>query len=157
MMTELRGTKGEMRGTRINPEPPRLVARVCSEEGKGELWFGPLPTAERMNLILEKKPSIQIYCFLKEPTQVEVEQNSGQGIYIPESIAFRFEISNPHGRLGDMQSLRPCLVNSLRQGDNAYIHCISSMTRAPMAAAVLSAMLMRMTFEEAKGMINQTR
>ena len=70
MLPELRKEKGEMRGNRINPEPPRLVAKVCSGEGKGELWLGPLPTAERMDRILEAKPSIQIYCFLKDPTQV---------------------------------------------------------------------------------------
>ena len=157
MLPELRGEKGGVRGNRINPEPPRLVAKVCSEEGKGELWLGPLPTAERMDRILETKPCIQIYCFVKDPTQVQVERDSGEGMYIPGSIPFRCEMSNPHARLSDMRVLRPCLVNSLRQGDNAYVHCISGITRAPMAAAVMSAMLMGISFEEAKDIINQTR
>ena len=45
----------------------------------------------------------------------------------------------------------------LRQGDNAYVHCIPGITRAPMAAAVMGAMLMGISFEEDKGIINQTR
>jgi hypothetical protein len=57
----------------------------------------------------------------------------------------------------DMQTLRPCLVDSLRQGDNAYVHCISGITRAPTTAALLSAMLMRIICEQAKRIIDQTR
>ena len=53
--------------------------------------------------------------------------------------------------------LKSCLVNSLRQGDNAYVHCISGITRAPTAAAVMSAMLMGISFAEAKDIIHQTR
>ena len=113
--------------------------------------------AKRMDRILEAKPSIQIYCFLKDPTHVQVEQGSGEGMYIPGTIPFRCEMSNPHARLSDMRVLKPCLVNSLRQGDNAYVHCISGITRAPMAAAVMSAGLMGISLEEAKNIISQTR
>ena len=157
MLPELRKEKSAMRGNRINPEPPRLVAKVCSGKGKGELWLGPLPTAARMDRILEVKPSIQIYCFLKDPTQVQVERDSGEGMHIPETVLCRCEMSNPHARLSDMRWLKPCLVNSLRQGDNAYVHCISGITRAPMAAAVMSAILMGISFDEAKNIISQTR
>ena len=78
-------------------------------------------------------------------------------MHIPGAILFRCEMSNPHARLQDMQMLRPCVVSSLRRGDDAYIHCVSGITRAPMAAAVLSAMLMGITLDEAKNIINQTR
>jgi hypothetical protein len=157
MLPELQKEKGEVRGNRINPEPPRLVAKIHSDEGKGELWLGPLPTAQRMDQIMQTKPSIQIYCFLKDPTEVQVEQDSGEGMYIPGTVPFRCEMSNPHSRLQDMRMLKSCLVNSLRQGDNAYVHCISGITRAPIAAAVMSAMLMGISFAEAKGIIDQTR
>ena len=56
-----------------------------------------------------------------------------------------------------MRALRSCLINSLRQGDNAYVHCVSGLSRAPMAAAVLCAMLMGIRFEEAQDIIDQTR
>ena len=78
-------------------------------------------------------------------------------MYIPDTVPFRCEMSNPHARLEDMRSLKSCLGNSLRQGDNAYVHCISGITRAPMAAAVVGAVLMGISFEEAKGIINQNR
>ena len=156
ILPRLRGERAEVRGNRINPEPPKLVAKVCREEGKGELWLGPIPTAKRMDRILETKPSIQIYCLQKEPTQVQVDWGD-LGMYIPGAIPFRCEMSNPHARLPEMRALRPCLINSLRQGDNAYVHCVSGVTRAPMAAAVMSAMLMGISIEEAKDIINQTR
>ena len=158
MLPQLREEKSGSRGNRRNPEPPSLVAKVCSEEGKGEFWLGALPTAERMRTISETKPSIQIYCFHKEPTQVWVEWNSEEaGMYIPGAIPFRCEMSKARARLSDMRALRPCLVNSLRQGDNAYVHCVSGITRAPMAAAVMCAMLMGISIEQAKDIINQTR
>jgi hypothetical protein len=157
MLSELRGERNEVRGNRINPEPPRLVAKVCEGKGKGELWLGPLPTAQRMDRIMETKHSIQIYCFLKEPTEVQVEYGGGEGMFIPGTVPFRCEMSNPHAWLADMRVLKSCLVNSLRQGDNAYVHCISGISRAPMAAAVMSSMLMRISFQEAKGIIDQTR
>ena len=43
-LPELRQHRWEERGTRINPEPPRLVAKVCQEEGRGELWLGCRPS-----------------------------------------------------------------------------------------------------------------
>ena len=56
-----------------------------------------------------------------------------------------------------MRSLKLCLVNALRQGDNAYVYRISGVTRAPMAAAAMGAVLMGISFGEAEGIINQTR
>jgi len=156
LLPRLRGERGDRRGNRLNPEPPRLVAKVCETEGRGELWLGPLPTEQRLGKINETKPSIQVYCFAKSPTQVQVEPGGEWGMLIPGTRAFRCEMSNPEVRLADMRALRACLVNSLRQGDNAYVHCVSGLSRSPMAAAVMGAMLMGISFEEAKGIIEQT-
>ena len=157
LLPQLRREKAVVRGNRINPEPPSLVAKVCNEDGKGKLWLGPLPTAERMQTVLEANPVIQIYCFKKDPTEVTVAVNKGRGMHIPGAVLFRCEISNPHARLVDMQILRPRVFDSLRNGHNVYIHCVSGITRAPMAAAVLCAMLMGITLEEAKHIISQSR
>ena len=51
----------------------------------------------------------------------------------------------------------PRVINSLRQGDNAYIHCVSGISRAPVAAAVLASSLMDISFERAKYIISQVR
>ena len=96
MLPSLWGKRYTRRGNRISPEPPRLVAKVCEEEGRGELWLGPLPTAQRMDRITETKYSIQIYCFRKDPTDVQVEwDGTGEaGMLIPNTVSFRCEMSN---------------------------------------------------------------
>jgi hypothetical protein len=157
LLPGLQKERGEVRGNRINPESPRLVAKIHEDEGRGELWLGPLPTAQRLDQIMQTKPSIQIYCFLQDPTEYQVEKDGAWGMLIPDTVPFRCEMSNPNSRLQDMRMLKSCLMNSLRQGDNAYIHCITGITRAPMAAAVISAMLMGISFAEAKGIIEQVR
>ena len=109
-----------------------------------------------MDRILETKPNIQVHCFLKDPTAVEVERGV-EGMHIPGTMSYRCEMSNPHARLADMRSLRSTLVNSLRQGDNAYVHCISGISRAPMAAAVMCSLLMKISFKESQKIIDSVR
>jgi hypothetical protein len=157
LLPGLQSEREEVRGNRINPELPRLVAKVHEDEGRGELWLGPLPTAQRLDQIMQTKPSIQIYCSLQDPTECQVEKDGAEGMLIPDTVLFRCGLSNPSLRLQDMRMLKSCLVNSLRQGDNAYVHCISGTTRAPIAAAVMSAMLMGISFVEAKAIIDQVR
>ena len=76
---------------------------------------------------------------------------------IPGTVAFRCEMDSRNTRLADMRALKSCLVNSLRQGDNAYVHCVEGISQAPMVAAVMCSILMGISFEEAKNIINQTR
>ena len=158
LLPELRKKRFARRGHRLQPEPPRLVAKVCVEEGRGELWLGPLPTEQRMERIRDTKPSIQICCFAKPPTRVEVEEGEGEwGMFIPETAFYRCEMSNPERRSGDVRGLIPCLYNSLRQGDNAYVHCVSGLSRAPLAAALQGAVLMGTDFERAQSIVSQVR
>ena len=156
LLPKLRMEWDERRSNHPTPESPRLVAKVCEEEGRGELWLGPIPTAQRLEQIREVKYSIQIYCFRKDPTEVQVEPGGAKGAFIPGTCSFRCEMSNPYARLADMQALKSTLVNSLRQGDNAYVHGVSGISKAPMAAAVMSSMLMGINFKDAEYIINQT-
>ena len=78
-------------------------------------------------------------------------------MFIPNTVSYRCEMSNPKARTTDMQALKSIVVNSLRQGDNAYVHCVSGISRAPMAAAVMCSILMGITFDQAKDLIGQTR
>jgi len=157
LLPRLREERYDRRGNRLNPEPPRLVAKVCEEKGSGELWLGPLPTPQRLDTIAETKHSIQIHCFLKDPADVQVERGGEFGMRMPGTLGFRCEMSNPQARVRDMRALKSCLVNSLWQGDNAYVHCVSGISRAPMAASVMIAMAMGISFERAKDIVNQTR
>ena len=56
-----------------------------------------------------------------------------------------------------MRALKSRVVNSLRQGDDAYIHCVSGISRAPAATAALASSLMDISFERAKYIISQAR
>ena len=109
-----------------------------------------------MQRIASVKHSIQIHCFKRTPSDVEVQRGE-RGELIPGTMPFRCEMSNSRQRLTDMRALKPRVVNSLRQGDNAYIHCVSGILRAPVAAAVLASSLMNISFERAKYIISQVR
>jgi hypothetical protein len=110
-----------------------------------------------MPVITQTKHSIQIYCFMNYPEDVLLEDGGEWGMSIPDTLVFRCEMSKASARLKDMQALMPYLLNSLRQGDNAYVHCVTGVSRAPRAAAVISAKLMGITFEQAKYIIDQVR
>ena len=51
-------------------------------------------------------------------------------------------MSNHNVRQHDIRRLRTTLVTSLRQGDNAYVHCVTGLARAPTAACILVSLLM---------------
>ena len=76
---------------------------------------------------------------------------------IPGTMVFRCEMSNDKARLADLRNSMPCLLNSLRQGDCAYIHCVSGISRAPLAAAALTAKLLNISFQAAQNLISQVR
>ena len=157
-LPELRRLKWGYRGTRVNPEPPSLVAKVCQERGRGEIWLGPLPTARRMSTICETKHSIQIYCFAADIESRTVDNSPDQrGMRIPGALALRCEMSNPNNRADDVEAIMDCVINSVRQGYNAYVHCISGLSRGPVAAAIFSAKLMGISMEDAKWWIDQAR
>ena len=69
--------------------------------------------------------SIQISCIAKKPSETHISADMGWGCYIPGALFFRLEMSNPSTRLSDYRRLRTRVVSALRQGDNAYIHCLA--------------------------------
>ena len=156
MLAALKQKRWEVQGNRRYPEPPSLVAKVCWGAGKGELWLGAIPTAERMPVINETKHSIQIYCFKECPHHQQVTRDE-YGISFQDALIFRCEMSNSKTRPKHMQELLPYVLNSLRQGDNAYCHCITGVSRGPRGAAAISAKLMGTTFEQALHLISQVR
>jgi hypothetical protein len=115
-----------------------------------------------MDEIKKTNPSIQIYCLKNDPPDVQVragrhELEDESGMIIPGTIVFRCEVSNPRERLGEAHIATSHLVNSLKQGDSAYIHCIDGTSRAPVCAAAMSAILMGISFDKAKSIISQVR
>ena len=51
-------------------------------------------------------------------------------------------MSNSGIREHDFRKLRTSLLTSLRQGDNAYVHVMTGLCRAPLAASLLASLLM---------------
>ena len=111
-----------------------------------------------MATIRETWHSLQIYCFAAPVTSVAVDGSPDQrGMWIPGALPLRCEMSNPNNREYDIEEIMDCVINSVRQGDNAYVHCISGLSRGPVAAAIFSAKLMGISLEDAKWWINQAR
>ena len=79
------------------------------------------------------------------------------GMIIPDTRLLRCEMSREDHREHDMEAIIPLLADSLRQGNNAYIHCVSGISRAPLAAAILCAVFMNISFGRAKDIITQIR
>ena len=135
-----------------------MIAKVCKEEGRGELWLGPLPTESRMEIITATKHSIQIYCLGKDPCSIQVDAaGSEHGAHIPGTLVFRCKLNNNKVNLADLRTLMPCLLNSLRRGDCAYVHCVTGFSMAPTVAAPMAAMLMDISTPEAQDIIDQVR
>ena len=84
-------------------------------------------------------------------------RNSPSGLMIPGTRYFKFEMSNADQRPTDFRKLLPVVANSLLQGDNAYIHCMSGVHRAPLAAAVLAANLHDEALEDSMKRIESVR
>jgi hypothetical protein len=134
--------RAEQQGRRLHPEAPTMIAKICTLGG--ELWMGPVPTKGRLGKIMEMNPSIQICCFKKSPTQVMVDDNDDDsyGVLLPDTELYKLEMSNGQVRKQDLRKLRTPLLTSMRQGDNAYIHCMTGLCRAAIGGALLTALLM---------------
>ena len=93
-----------------------------------------------------------------DPETVQVGESFGEsGMCIPGALVFRCDVSDPIKRASDLEALKDRVISSLRQGDNAYVHYVAGIKRAPIVAAILSAMLMGIKLDEAKDIINQSR
>ena len=106
--------------------------------------MGPVPTNGRLQRIMETKPSIQICCFKKSPTEVMVDDADPEsyGVLLPDTEYFKLEMSNAGVRKQDLRKLRTTLLTSMRQGDNAYIHCMTGLCRAAIGGALVGALVM---------------
>ena len=145
LMPELVAKRQDHMGIRINPEMRTMVAKVCKDAG--ELWLGALPTKDRLDGITSgglTPMHIQICCFKKHPTEVLVDDDEGgRGVIIPNAEFFKLEMSNPKMRQHDFRKLRTTVIIPFRQGNNAYVHCVTGLSRAPVAACILVSSLMK--------------
>ena len=102
-------------GVRGDPEPPTLVAKVCSDEGRGEMWLSGLPTANALPEFQRRGVNIQVVCFSACPEHVQLfpEDMGTQGRMVPGARYLRLEMSNPGGRVKDLRRIANFVVQSL--------------------------------------------
>lgn len=80
---------------------------------------------------------MQIYCMAALPSQIEIGRNLGSGCMIPGTMAFRLELSRRDRQARDYHALCAQVISALRQGDNAYIHCMAGIHRGPVGGAII--------------------
>ena len=149
-------------GNRLEPEKPTLVAKVCAEPGRGELWLGGIPRRDKEAELYEgKRLNIQICCMAKPPREIVIDpQDKEQGMrgcVVNGCIIFKLELSHEGKRMEDWRNLSGRVVSSIRSGDNGLIHCIGGTHRAPVGAAMLRAVLHGESFDDAKKAIEAVR
>ena len=148
-------------GNRHEPEPPTLVAKVCSEPGRGELWLGGIPRRSALAEHYEgKKLSIQICCMAKAPGDIVIDtrdRDSPCGCVVPGCILFKLEVSHESKRVEDWRRISGRVVSSIRAGDSALVHCMSGKHRAPVGAAMVRAILHEESFDDARKAIEAVR
>jgi len=89
--------------------------------------------------------------------QYQWRDNATQGVQIPGAVFFNVEMSNAKARGPCIRRCRNIILSSLLDGENCYIHCVSGVSRAPVAAAVLTAFLHREPVQTALGRVNMLR
>ena len=149
------------KGNRFEPEAPTLVAKVCSEPGRGELWLGGIPrTGILADHYENKKLSLQVCCMAKVPGDIVVDAKDGEGsrgCVVPGCILFKFEVSHEVKRMEDWRRISGRVVSSIRSGDNGLVHCMGGVHRAPVGAAMFRAVLHDESFDEARNAIEAVR
>ena len=90
---------------------------------------------------------IQVYCAQRKPEEQYIDnwQDGWQekGCNLPGSILVKIEASHPASVLADFKKHLPFILTSLETGDNVYVHCVSGLSRGPLVASLLSALLLR--------------
>jgi len=69
------------------------------------------------------------------------EQQRGCTLLV--SVLVKIEASHPASVLADFKKHLPFILTSLETGDNVYVHCVSGLSRGPLVASLLSALLLR--------------
>ena len=156
-------------GKRHNPEPPTLIAKVCPEANRGELWLGPMPREDGgcpldwFTSAGGRNPpafAIQIGCLSGRPEDlciVRGKPQRGHGLQLPDSLYLQHVVNHPKKRAAEVQGALPLVVNSLLQGDNAYVHCWTGKDRGPVIAAIYAAHLHRQSLSKAAREVDELR
>ena len=151
--------KALKRGNKYRPEPPTLIAKVC-EEG-GELWLGGLPTEHHLPPAPNGGYALQVCCMDAAPEDrviADKKKNTRtRGVTMPNVILIMLNMDNAKAAAKEWPSVSKLVVKSLRQGDNAYVHCMAGVHRAGAAGAMLRAHLQDETLDEALAAVKRLR
>lgn len=104
-----------------------------------------------MERICRPRIHIQICCLSTHPERnfVDKHKHTGQGIRLRGAIYYQIIAGHERFREQDWMRIRQRVLSSIRAGDNAYVHCVSGLSRAPSVATLMVAHLMNMSVESA--------
>ena len=80
-----------------------------------------------------------------------------RGVTMPNVILVKFNMDNPEAAARDWPNISKLVVRSLRQGDNALVHCMAGVHRAGLAGPMFRAYLHGETLDEAIATIKKVR
>ena len=151
--------KSLRRGNKFRPEPPTLIAKIC--KSGGELWLGGLPTERYLPPAPEGGFALQVCCMKSAPEDRVIDDKKKgtftRGVTMPNVILVKLNMDNPDAAARDWPSVSKLVVKSLRQGDNAFVHCMAGVHRAGLAGSMLRAHLHDETLDKAIATIKKVR
>ena len=151
--------KSLRRGNKFRPEPPTLIAKIC--KSGGELWLGGLPTERYLPPAPECGFALQVCCMKSAPEDRVIDDKKKgtftRGVTMPNVILVKLNMDNPDAAARGWPSVSKLVVKSLRQGDNAFVHCMAGVHRAGLAGSMLRAHLHDETLDKAIATIKKVR
>ena len=151
--------KSLRKGNKFRPEPPTLIAKVC--KSGGELWLGGLPTEDYLPPAPEGGFALQICCMASAPEDRTIDDKKKgtrtRRVTMPRVIVVNLNMDNPEVAAKNWPGVSKLVVRSMRQGDNAFVHCMAGVHRAALAGCMFRALLHDETLDEAIATVKQVR
>ena len=122
--------------------------KILEMTSGGQLWLAGLPTAANKHRF--PPATLQIACFTERP-------EARNGVVLPNALLRRFPVAVAAERAEAWKELWPLVLQSLYCGEVIVTHCIAGRHRAGGATALIRAVMMGETFEDASDWIAQRR
>ena len=122
--------------------------KILEMSSGGQLWLAGLPTAANKHRF--PPATLQIACFTERPE----ERN---GVVLPNALLRRCPVAVAAERADAWKELWPLILQSLYCGEVIVTHCIAGRHRAGGASALIRAVMMGETLEDASDWIAQRR
>eukprot|EP00435_Cladocopium_sp_Y103_P044163 s845_g12.t1 len=137
-----------------DPAPPTIIHNYKEDRLIPAIILGPLPKASMAMFFKEHNVKMVITAF--------EESLTSRGGSVPEGVC-TFQLPLTHydrdkaSVLQAWQYIRKSILPTLEAGESVYIHCMAGVHRAPLAAAAITAMLTKTSFDDQLARIGTLR